>query len=86
MGADPLDSFGIWFLKADTKEQGNKIGNQTGGQPTLVIYSTDIQEIYKKLTDNKVKIKVEPVITPEYSFFHCIDVFGNEIVVVELKD
>lgn len=85
MGADPLDSFGIWFLKADTKEQQNKIGNQTGGQPTLVIYTTDLHELHRKLTNNNVNIKVEPVITPEYSFFHCLDVFGNEIVIVELK-
>ncbi len=86
MGADPLDSLGIWFLKADTKEQKERMGNQTGGQPTMVIYTTSLEVLFKKLTDNNVKIKIAPVLTPEYKFFHCFDLYGNEIVVVEIKE
>ncbi|WP_069659151.1 VOC family protein [Arcticibacter eurypsychrophilus] len=85
MGSDPLDTLGIWFLKADTKEQKERIGNQTSGQPTMVIYTTSLEELFKKLKDNNVKIKVAPVLTPEYKFFHCLDLYGNEIVAVEIK-
>jgi len=86
IGSDPLDTLGIWFLKADSKEQKALIGKQTGGQPTMVIYTTSLEEEYRKLKENHVKIKVEPVLTPGYSFLHCFDLYGNEIVVVEIKE
>jgi hypothetical protein len=86
MGNDPLDTLGIWFLKADTKEQKERIGNQTGGQPTMVIYTTALEEQYQKLKENNVKIKIAPVLTPGYNFLHCLDLYGNEIVVVEIKE
>lgn len=85
IGTDSLHSLGIWFLKAESKEQRERIGNQTSGQPTMVIYTTSLQELFQKLKTNHVKIKVEPVITPEYKFFHCFDLYGNEIVVVEIE-
>lgn len=84
MGSDPLDSLGIWFLKAEGKVQKEKIGNQTGGQPTMVIYTTSLKDLHQVLLQNKVKIKTEPVFTPGYSFLHCYDLYGNEIVAVEL--
>ncbi|HTE34324.1 MAG TPA: VOC family protein [Chryseolinea sp.] len=86
IGTHALDSMGIWFLKADGKQQRELIGNQTGGQPTMVIYTTSLEELHQKLKNNKVKITVDPVITPEYKFFHCCDLYGNEIVVVEKKE
>ena len=86
MGTDPLDALGIWFLKGDSKEQRERVGNQTSGQPTMVIYTTELETLFQKLKSNEVKIKVEPVLTPEYKFFHCFDLYGNEIVVVEIKD
>jgi len=86
MGTDPLDALGIWFLKADSKEQRERVGNQTSGQPTMVIYTTKLETLFQKLKSNGVKIKVEPVLTPEYRFFHCFDLYGNEIVVVEISD
>lgn len=75
---------GIWFLKADTEEQLNSIGKQTQGQPVMVIYTESIEELYHKLVSNHVRIKKKPVINPDYSFFHCYDLYGNEIIVVEM--
>jgi len=86
LGREPLDSLGIWFLKADTKKQRERIGNQTGEQPTMVIYTTDIEALYERLLNNKVKLKTEIVKTPEYAFFHCYDMDGNEIIVSELNE
>lgn len=86
MGTDATDSLAIWFLKADTKEQRDRVGNQAAGQPAMVIYTTDLEDLYQRLKRNQVAIKVEPVLTPEYKFFHCYDSDGNEIVVVEIKE
>ena len=86
MGNDPTDSLGIWFLKAESAEQRKRVGDQTSGQPTMVIYTTDLAALYQKLKDNKVRIKVEPVYTPGYYFLHCFDLYGNEIVVVEIRE
>jgi predicted enzyme related to lactoylglutathione lyase len=85
IGTDPGDSLGIWFLKAEGKEQLARVGNQTSGQPAMVIYTTSLQELYQQLKGNNVKIKTEPVFTPGYSFLHCFDLYGNEIVVVEVN-
>jgi hypothetical protein len=84
IGSDSKDNAGIWFLKAESKEQEERIGNQTAGQPTLVIYTTSLELLNKKLNENKVRIKVPPILTSEYKFLHCFDLYGNEIVVVEL--
>ena len=86
IGSDPLDALGIWFLKAAGKEQHALVGKQTGGQPAMVIYTTSLKEQYQKLKEMGVSIKIEPVITPGYSFLHCLDLYGNEIVVVEMKE
>lgn len=86
IGNEPLDSLGIWFLKADTKKQRERVGNQTGEQPTMVIYTTEIETLYKQLKSNGVKLKTEIIKTPEYAFLHCYDIDGNEIVVSELNE
>lgn len=85
IGTNSTNAMGIWFLKAEGKEQKERIGKQTAGQPTLVIYTTSLSELYDKLKHNNVRIKMEPVLTPQYNFFHCYDLYGNEIVVVELN-
>ncbi len=85
VGTDAPEAMGIWFLKADHIEESKKIGNQTAGQPAMVIYTDELIGLYQQLRSNEVTIKVEPVLTPEYKYFHCLDLYGNEIVVVELK-
>ena len=86
IGTDPLDSFGIWFIKADGKTQKDKVGHQTQGQPAMVIYTTALDKLHSKLVANNVTINVKPVKTPAYKYFHCLDLYGNEIVVVEIDD
>ena len=78
------DGIGIWFLKADSLEQKDNIGKQTAGQPTIVIYTDDVEELYRHLQNNGVKIIEELVSTSESKFFHCLDLYGNRITVVQL--
>lgn len=86
IGNEETDSFGIWFLKADSKSQKARIGNQTGEQPTMVIYTDNLKELKSRLDTNGVRIKRDIVETPEYNFLHCYDYDGNEIIVTELKE
>jgi predicted enzyme related to lactoylglutathione lyase len=84
IASDPLDSAGIWFLKAESKDQRLRVGNQTAGQPTMVIYTTSLNETFELLGKNGVRVTVKPVLTPAYKYLHCLDLYGNEIVVVEI--
>jgi len=85
LGTDPLDTFGIWFIRAEGADQTARVGNQTNGQPVMVIYTTSLVEQYEQLEKNGVTVSVKPVLTADYKFLHCLDLYGNEIVVVELK-
>ncbi|SFC57170.1 hypothetical protein SAMN05421747_11512 [Parapedobacter composti] len=74
---------GIWFLRADTAQKA-LLGNQTGGQPTLVLYTDECQKVYEHVLNNGVTI-LEPIKDAEGSrFFHCADLYGNRITVVQL--
>ncbi|UKJ07884.1 VOC family protein [Solitalea lacus] len=76
---------GIWFLKASAEEQQKLVGKQTNGQPTLVFYTDDITSFNDRLIENKVTIKREIVSGNGYHFLHFLDLYGNELVMVELK-
>jgi predicted enzyme related to lactoylglutathione lyase len=86
IGAGGENDAGIWFLKADTEEQMKRVGNQTGGQPALVIYTSSLEDLHRNLELQGVKIKAGPVLTRPYKFLHCYDLYGNEIIVVQLED
>jgi len=78
------DDTGIWFLKADTPEQQSAIGQQTAGQPMLVIYTQKIERLFVHLKQNGVTIIGELVSAPGSKYFHCFDLYGNRLTVVEL--
>lgn len=87
VGTEGKYSIGIWFLLS-TENEGDedaRIGKQTRGEPLMVIYTPAITELYKRLKTNGVRIKVELVHSLSYSYFHCLDLYGNELVVVEHK-
>lgn len=75
------DHIGIWFLKSEA----DKVGMQTAGQPTLVIYTNEIISLYEHVRKNGVEIIEELVTMPESKYFHCCDLYGNRIIVVELS-
>jgi predicted enzyme related to lactoylglutathione lyase len=82
IGFDTADAIGIWFLKGNAE----RIGKQTAGEPTFVMYTNALDALYQKLLKNGAKIKLKPVYADDYSFFHCYDLYGNEIIVTELKN
>lgn len=85
IGFSKNDSAGLWFLKAENEESNLKVGRQTGGEPLLVVYTDSLKAVHQNLIELKATLSREPVFDPEYSYLHCLDLYGNEIVVVELK-
>lgn len=80
------DNVGIWFLQSDAKSQNSNVGTQTAGQPTLVIYTDDCKKLYEHVKNNNVKIIGEMVSADEHKFFHCLDLYGNRLTVVQLEE
>jgi len=78
------DAHGIWLLKAETKQELIRVGQQTADQPALVLYTDNLDACYRHLKEKNVTIKLEPATNPAYSFFHCLDLYGNELVIVQL--
>ncbi len=77
------DETGIWLMKVDPSKL--PIGKQTGGAPTLVIYTDAIEQLYSHVKKNGVKI-AEPLVSAQDSkFFHCLDLYGNRLTVVQKK-
>jgi predicted enzyme related to lactoylglutathione lyase len=76
---------GLWFLLPETEEGNNMIGEQTAGHPTLVIYTDEIEVLYESLIRNKVTITEKLKVLPGSKFFHCLDLYGNILTVVEVK-
>ncbi|MCY7361258.1 MAG: hypothetical protein LH629_04200 [Ignavibacteria bacterium] len=79
------DKTGIWFLKAETEGQKLRVGNQTSGQPVFVLYTDSLDEFYEHLLNENVTIVHEPIEKSDSKFFHFLDLYGNEIVLVEMK-
>lgn len=75
---------GIWFVKADTDEQKKRVGNQTAGQPVFVLYTDSFESLMEKLIQNKVEIIRKPEITDDSMSLSIRDLYGNEIVLVQL--
>ncbi|MEO8664166.1 MAG: VOC family protein [Ignavibacteria bacterium] len=75
---------GIWFLKADTEEQKSRIGNQTSGIPVFVLYTDSFEELLERFIQNNIKIVKGPEVTAEAMSLNFLDLYGNEIVLVQL--
>lgn len=84
VGFNSDSSAGIWFLKANTEEEKEKVGNQTSGQPVFVLYTDSFDDLLETLIENEVTIVREPEITEEYMLLNFLDLYGNVIVLVQL--
>jgi catechol 2,3-dioxygenase-like lactoylglutathione lyase family enzyme len=77
------DAHGIWLLQAESKTELLRTGQQTGDRPALVLYTDDLHACYMRLKEKNVTIKLEPAIHSGYHSFHCLDLYGNEIVIAQ---
>jgi hypothetical protein len=69
---------GIWLLKAEAEEELRHIGNQTSGQPCLMIYSDDQYEAHAELSARQAQVVREPKEEAGAMFAHFEDLYGNE--------
>ncbi len=86
VGFDSELTAGIWLSEAETEEEVERIGNQTGRKPALVIYTDSLAEFYDRLVGNGTEITKEPGTVNDQQFLGFRDLYGNEIVVVENKN
>jgi len=84
IGFDSESRAGLWFLKADTEEQRSRVGSQTGGMPVFVLYTDSLEEIMNNLISNEAKIVRGPEIAEDSASINILDLYGNEIVIVQL--
>lgn len=86
IGFNDDNESGIWFLKAETDAQKARVGKQMEGQPLMVLYTDNFEKTLDKLRREKVNITKGPVKETDFQFLHFLDLYGNEIVMVELVD
>lgn len=76
---------GVWLIRAEGPEQEARIGNQMGGQPLAVFYTQRLSDDLTRLRALGVRIVREEASDGEASYVHFLDVYGNELVLVELR-
>ena len=78
-------SVGVWLLQAQTQAQRDRAGDQTGGQPVGVFYTSDTRRDHARFAAQGVRFTREPVEDAVAVYAHFIDLYGNEFVLVQLK-
>jgi hypothetical protein len=72
-------------MKASFAQQKERVGNQTGGEPCFVVYTDDFKNIYAALKERGVHFLGKPRESSEDIYVHLEDLYGNQIVLVELR-
>jgi catechol 2,3-dioxygenase-like lactoylglutathione lyase family enzyme len=75
---------GLWLHEAKGEDEV-LVGRQAGGHPFLVLYTDDCDATIRELERAKVEIRKPPVTSDGATFAHIADLYGNEIVIVELE-
>ncbi len=75
---------GLWLWMAD-EENRYLVGRQSQGHPLLVFYTDDCRAEFERLSERGVVFKREPEQTVDHVVAHFLDLYGNELVLVELK-
>ena len=57
-------SVGVWLLQAQTQAQRDRVGDQTGGQPVGVFYTSDTRRDHARFAAQGVRFTREPSRTP----------------------
>lgn len=75
---------GLWLFVPTNDAERARIGSQTGGAPTLVIYVEELESLLARLETSDVRVVKPFTVQGEAKFGHVLDASGNEIVLVEL--
>jgi predicted enzyme related to lactoylglutathione lyase len=77
---------GLWLLEATTPASLERVGAQTGGEPTLVFYTDDVEGDLRRLERLAVRVVTPLTSSDGASFVHVLDNSGNEVVLAQLPD
>jgi catechol 2,3-dioxygenase-like lactoylglutathione lyase family enzyme len=75
---------GLWLMEAKG-DDAILVGRQAGGHPFLVLYTDDCEATVRELERAKVEIRQPPVTADGATFAHIADLYGNELIIVELE-
>jgi predicted enzyme related to lactoylglutathione lyase len=86
MGHPTQPGVGPWLSEARGAERLERLGNQSGGGPFLVVYCEDCRATCAEPESRGVRILRPPEEGGGSVFAHFADLYGNEIVLVELLE
>jgi catechol 2,3-dioxygenase-like lactoylglutathione lyase family enzyme len=81
---DSEDGLGLWLWLAD-EENRYLVGRQALGHPLLVFYTDDCVARHRALVEKGVVFKREPAESNGHVVAQFIDLYGNEMILVEVK-
>lgn len=74
---------GIWFVRAGAAEEA-LVGRQTGAEPLAVLYTTDCSAAAERVAAAGGDVRRPPRAENGSTFAHVADLYGNELVIVQL--
>ncbi|RNL70885.1 VOC family protein [Streptomyces sp. I6] len=84
VGVPGQEAVGLWLMTATGGREQELIGRQCGGQPLLVLYTTDLDAVRAHLRGHGVRVWGEREDTDSRSL-HLADLYGNVIVVAQVR-
>lgn len=85
IGLPSQPGVGLWLKRAEDQASAARLGDQSGGGPFLVLYTTDCRGACAELERRGVSILHQPAEEPGSVFAHFEDLYGNQFVLVELR-
>lgn len=86
VGLPGQGGIGIWFMEPSSDEELLCVGKQTGRQPVMVLYTGDCRKESERLMKQGIRFRRKPYESAEHIVSHFEDVYGNEIILVQLKN
>ncbi|ADB49398.1 VOC family protein [Conexibacter woesei] len=85
VGLSSQPGVGLWLLEPAGEDGAERIGRQTGGEPLLVLYTGDLAAAIAAAREAGVDTFEEPQEAQGSAFIHFADLYGNHLVLVELR-
>ncbi len=77
---------GIWLMQATSPEARLQVGRQTAGHPVMVWYTHQFEKTIADLRSSNILFKKNPDYTPTHKSVHFYDLYGNEILLIEMLE
>lgn len=86
LGLPGQPGVGVWLLRAEAGAGPERVGRQTGGEPLLVLYTPDCDAFVARFRARGGRVVRAPVDGGGARYAHLLDLYGNEVVVVEVRE